>query len=780
MRYILRMMKKRGRMKGFLGFFKSIKVKLICYFILMTTLPILIVSSTAYNRGKSALNDRVVEKLTSIADLKKAQLNNWLQERMVDIGVLSTNKSLEASFSNLLYLRKAFRTIDRMRESEIGVVYYKRLSEYLGKLKEKFVYSDEISILDIENGEVVISTTEANIGSVDEDYRYYLDVLEKQGMPFKDIHYSEYTGRIGMTLFGTMKRTDPVTMEETEAVNGIVLIRLNTNDAIGQLLQNWPGCGETGEALLVRRDGDRLIFLNNTRFLTDTALKMSIPVKLIAPESFMLDAKEEGIIKAFDYRGVRVLSAFRSIPLLKWGLIVKQDTAEAFKPIMELKNQVITLAIVSVFIIVVIVFVIAQGFTQPILQLVRGANAIGKGNLGHRIPITSEDEVGVLALEFNKMAEKLGESYAGLEQKIRERTAQLRESEEKYRESINLANDAIYTLDAESGQIIDSNKKGEELSGYSKNELKAKKIWEIVPEYDREKAKQLWMIINKTGSGMRDNIDCQHSDGRLTPTSISASVIEYAKRKTIQWICRDNTERKKMELQLIQAERLAAVGELAAGVAHEVNNPLGGLQNFVKMMKKEPGNISQNLEFLDLMSEGLKRIEIIVKQLMAFSRPYSTHMSNHSLNEIVENSLRFVDHRIKDLGIHLEKVLFQDLPEIYGDADNISQVIINIIVNALDSMPGGGHLIIKTGYCDFQSSSIQVAISDTGSGIPEEILNKIFNPFFTTKEMGSGLGLAISKRIVDNHNGSIVVKSKAGAGTTFFVCLPVRKVTVSM
>lgn len=773
------MIENRSGTKGLGRFFKSMKVKLICYFILMTTLPILIVSSTAYNRGKRALNDRVIEKLTSIAELKKAQLSNWLQERLVDISVLSTNKSLEASFSNLLYLRKAFRSVERMQESEIGEVYYKRLSEYLGKLKEKFISCDEIAMLDIENGEIVMSTTESNIGLIDGDYPYYLDVLRNNGMPFKDIHYSEYTKQIEMTLFGTVKRTDPITMEETDVINGIVTIRVNTNDAIGALLQDWPGSGESGETLLVRRTGDQLQFLNNTRHLAKTALNLSIPVNSIVPESFMLDSGEEGIVKVFDHRGIEVLLAFRYIPQLKWGLIVKQDTSEAFMSITELKNQVITLAMVSVFIIVVIVFVLAHGITNPIFRLVQGAHAIGKGNLGHRIPINSEDEVGVLAAEFNKMAEKLEGSYAGLEQKIRERTAQLRESEEKYRESINLANDAIFTLDADTALIVDLNKRAEELSGYPKNELHEKKIWEIVPEYDREKTRQLWLTINETGSGMLDNVDCQHVDGKLTPTSISASVIEYGKRKTIQWICRDITERKKMELQLIQAERLAAVGELAAGVAHEVNNPLGGLQNFVKMMKKEPEDISQNREFLDLMSEGLKRIEIIVKQLMAFSRPYSTHMSNHSLNEIVENSLRFVGHRIKECGVRLEKDLSLDLPEIYGDADNISQVIINIIVNALDSMSDGGHLTIKTGYCDFHPSSIQVAIADTGLGIPEEILAKIFNPFFTTKETGSGLGLAISKRIIDDHNGNIVVKSNPGEGTAFYVCLPVRKVAVA-
>lgn len=772
------MAKTGDRIISFVAFFKSIKVKLICYFILMTTFPILIVSSKAYNSGKKALNERVIEKLTSISDLKKTQLNTWLQERIVDVGVLSTNKSLEISFSNLLYLRKAFHTIDKMKESEIGQLYYKRLLEYLDQLKKKFIYCDEISILDIENGEIVISTTESNMGLVDSDYRHYLTVLERNDMPFKDIHYSEYTKQIGMTFFSVTKRMDIITMEETEVINGIVLIRVNMNNVIDPLIQDWSGRGETGESILVRREEDRLVFLNNTRHLENAALKTSTPIKLFVPESFMLDDKEEGIIESLDYRGTKVLMAFRYIPQLKWGLIVKQDTSEAFKPIAELKNQVITLAVVSVSIIVIIIFVLAHGITHPILQLVQGANAIGKGDLRHRISVNSRDEVGVLASEFNKMAEKLEEFYAGLELKIRERTAQLRESEEKYRESINLANDAIFTLDVKTAQIIDSNKKAEELTGYSKYELSKKKIWEIVPEYDREKTERLLVTINRERSGMLDNLDCQHSDGRLIPTSISACVIEHGNKETIQWICRDVTERKRMELQLIQAERLAAVGELAAGVAHEINNPLGGLQNFVKMMIKEPGNVSQNLGFLDLMSEGLKRIEVIVKQLMAFSRPYSLHMSSHNLNEIVEGSLRFVDHRIKEQSVHLEKVLFPNLPEIYGDADNISQVIINIIVNALDSMLNGGSITIKTGYCDYQPSSIQIEIADTGCGIREEIINKIFNPFFTTKEMGSGLGLAISKRIIDDHNGSIAVKSRPGEGTIFYICLPVRKVTV--
>ena len=140
-------------------------------------------------------------------------------------------------------------------------------------------------------------------------------------------------------------------------INGIVLIRVNTGATVEPLVQEWPGRGDTGESLLVRREGNHLAFLNNTRYFNDSALKVSVPVASLLPESFMLDAKEEGIVEGIDYRGTNVLLAFRYVPLLKWGLIVKQDTSEAFKPIVELKNQIITLTVASMLIIVILVFV---------------------------------------------------------------------------------------------------------------------------------------------------------------------------------------------------------------------------------------------------------------------------------------------------------------------------------------------------------------------------------------------------------------------------------------
>ena len=242
----------------------------------------------------------------------------------------------------------------------------------------------------------------------------------------------------------------------------------------------------------------------------------------------------------------------------------------------------------------------------------------------------------------------------------------------------------------------------------------------------------------------------------------------------MQEIYRDITERKMFQEQLIRAERMAAVGELSASVAHEINNPLAGLLNFAKIIEKEPYNIPQTKEFMHLMTEGLKRIEFIVKGLLSFSKPHFLSLAEHDVREIVESSLKFIDHRIDTENIVLLKRLDGDLLPVYVDANSIVQVIINILINALDSMSAGSTLSIEATHCERVPPCVKVMISDTGSGIKQEIRDKIFDPFVTTKENGVGLGLAISKRIIEAQGGEIEVQSNAGKGTIFSLYFPIR------
>ncbi len=758
-----------------INFFGSIRGKLIGCFLLMTMIPLLTVSIISYYNGRRAVEQRVIEQLTSIADLKKAELQDWIQERLLDTRIISGNKFLEAAFTSLLYIRRSMDSVDSMLQSDIGKAYYTRLLAYLNKLKSNYKVYNEIYITDIANGEIIISTNEDNVGKIEQDILFFTDALRIKSLPVKDIHYSNYTDQICMTFFGPIQKTDPVTLLGSNIMIGALLLRVNTKDSIEPMIQSWPGMGKTGETLLVRREGENVIFLNNLRHHKESALKFSIPITTkIAQPSILSSEGKEGIIKTIDYRNVSVLSAYRYLPMLKWGLVAKQDSDEAFAPINKLKRQIIVLIIISTAGVIVAVFLIASSITRPIKRLVRGAKSIAGGDLTQRITINTKDEIGELASEFNKMTARLEESYSSLEQKINERTAELKESEEKYRESVNSANDAIFTLDINTAQIIDSNKKAETLSGYSKAELCNLKIWDIYSVQDKPRLEKLWKQVKEAGSGTLHDVNYKKKDRSITPTSLSVSVIEYGNRKFIQNICRDITERKRLEEQLVRSERLAAIGELAAEVAHEINNPLGGLQNFVKMVAREPANVQQTKEFIELIQEGLNRIEVIVKRLTTFSKPYVLRMSDHDLNDIVKESLIFMEHRIEDENISLQKRFTPNLPKVYVDVDNVSQVIINLLANAFDSMPNGGKLLIESKLCKDHDSCVQFLISDTGYGIKKDEVDRIFDPFFSTKgnSKGIGLGLAISKRIMEDHGGNIRVASSSGKGTTFAVCFP--------
>lgn len=632
--------------------FKSIKVQIICYICLLTTIPLLIVCTMEYYSGKGAIEQRVIEQLTSIADLKKDELNNWLEERLTDTSVIARNKVLAAAATSLLQQRRRFDSVEQLMSSEAGRINYIRLLDNLHVLKQIYKQYNIISLIDGANGEVVVSTYPNIIGKTIQSFNEYTDILQKKDIAVKDIYTSELTGQNYMTYFCPVCMTDTVTLRSSDVIVGIILLDINVKNSIEPLIRNWPGMGDTGETLLVRRDGDNIVYLNNLRHKQGVAMRFTSPIHSTVDIPSVLSSQgEEGMKESMDYRNVRVLSAYRYIPILNWGLVAKQDLKEAFAPVEKLKTRVIVLIITCIPVVIIIGISFTNRITQPISQLAEGAKAIAAGNLDHRISIVSQNEVGLLAREFNRMAAKLKESYSNLEQKVKDRTD-----------------------------------------------------------------------------------------------------------------------------QLLRAERLAAVGELAADVAHEINNPLGGLQNFAGMLKNEPENIAQTKKYSSLMLEGLKRVEIIVKRLLTFSRPYALRISENDVNAIVNSSLEFIEHRIEPGHINIQKELNNSLSPVSVDADHISQVFINIMVNAIESMPNGGTLTIRTDACENHENCVAVSITDIGCGIEEGIMDKIFDPFFSAKnkegEKGLGMGLAISKRIIEDHHGEMRVRSKVGEGSTFIICLP--------
>lgn len=244
-------------------------------------------------------------------------------------------------------------------------------------------------------------------------------------------------------------------------------------------------------------------------------------------------------------------------------------------------------------------------------------------------------------------------------------------------------------------------------------------------------------------------------------------------------------QRKAEELatlrrQAVVAERRAIAGEIAAGLAHEINNPLDGLKNCILRIRKNPSNTVQTAQYLDLMMEALTRIEKVMAQLLDLTRGYQYHFAKTNLNRLLDSTLTLLNMKGRAQGVAIHKAYDPSLPQVEGDATSLQQVFLNLELNALAAMPQGGTLLVKT-YADGNAGNgehhVHVEIKDTGRGIPPENMDKIFNPFFTTKEpgTGTGLGLSISRNIVEEHKGEIWAESQVGVGTAFTVRLPVRQ-----
>ena len=231
-----------------------------------------------------------------------------------------------------------------------------------------------------------------------------------------------------------------------------------------------------------------------------------------------------------------------------------------------------------------------------------------------------------------------------------------------------------------------------------------------------------------------------------------------------------HNELKNAQTKLIQTEKLASIGTLVSGLAHEINNPLSGLKNCLNRIKKKPEK-KETLKYLDLMLNALDKIEYVVKGLLDFSRTKSDIFSPVSVKEVIEKAFSLVGYKLEKHSIEVIKDIKNNIGSLMGEPHKLEQVFVNLILNSIDAMPDGGKLIVEAFN---NNNKICIFVEDTGKGIPEAYLNKIFDPFFTTKETGkgTGLGLPISFNFIKAHGGEIFVESKQGIGTIMKVWLP--------
>ena len=222
-----------------------------------------------------------------------------------------------------------------------------------------------------------------------------------------------------------------------------------------------------------------------------------------------------------------------------------------------------------------------------------------------------------------------------------------------------------------------------------------------------------------------------------------------------------------MEELLRQTEKLSVVGELAAGFAHEIRNPLTTIKGFLQLIKKETDE--KNLEYMSIMLNEIDRLEMITNEFMVVAKPQVANYQKEDLQLFTEGVISFLSPQALLKNVEMAMFVKQDIPFVYCDRNQLKQVLINIYKNAMEAMSNGGKI---TTEMSIEGRFVTISITDQGTGIPESLIPRLGEPFYTLKEKGTGLGLMVSRKIIESHQGSLIIKSKVNVGTTMIIKLP--------
>jgi PAS domain S-box-containing protein len=326
----------------------------------------------------------------------------------------------------------------------------------------------------------------------------------------------------------------------------------------------------------------------------------------------------------------------------------------------------------------------------------------------------------------------------------------------------------------ESGTIVMVNASALHQFGYEREELLGKSVELLVPGPSRSDHQQhragfiKGPQVRSMGEGRE--LFGLRKDGSAFAVEIGLTPIQTTKGMRVVASIVDISERKRLEIQLRQAERLAELGTLASGMAHEIGTPMNVILGRAEYLIQRTADEGMKKGLATIVTQ-VERITKVMNQLLAFARRRTPERQAVDFGEILDDSLEMFQERIAQSRITVEKTIEPSLPPVHADRDQLIQVLINLVMNSIHAMPEGGRLRLGLAR---EGNSVCLEVSDTGHGMPEEIRSKVFEPFFTTKDFGkgTGLGLTVVKGIIEEHGGTIAVESAVDKGTTFWIRLP--------
>ena len=435
-----------------------------------------------------------------------------------------------------------------------------------------------------------------------------------------------------------------------------------------------------------------------------------------------------------------------------------------------------TLAAITFILTILISLVIQRTVSAPLAQLMTRIQALASGTPSEDVVISGRDEVGQLSREFNALARNLGEARR-----------RLLEESEHARNVIQSITNGIIGVDTEE-RIRTWNRAMADRYGIQESEVLGRKLFDTFPALESEglRAEVGRLLTNQAREFELRYFEHETLRRGRVVLNIRGSALRGATDEVVGAVLaiEDMTDRVALSQEVQQAEKLAVVGQLAAGIAHQIGTPLNVISGSAEYLMMEWGAEKPRPQELEIIIAQTDRITKLIHQLLNFARPARMELRPLDLSELLREVLGLTEHQIAKGQISVETDLRAGLPPTVGDANQLEQALLNIVINAWHAMPGGGRLTLRTRLVPAgerphrvgrpTTSGVEAIIADTGTGIAPEHMPRIFDPFFSTKGVGkgTGLGLAISRRIVEDHHGSIDVASEVGQGTTFTIWLP--------
>lgn len=388
----------------------------------------------------------------------------------------------------------------------------------------------------------------------------------------------------------------------------------------------------------------------------------------------------------------------------------------------------------------------------------------GEKGLDASFDVKGQDEISELADSLNQMVSHLKKSQAALSS-----------SESKYRHIFEASKDGIIVADCQ-GLVVDVNNSGVDLFG-CRNRQDFMENMSLHDFFVREEdCAEFLRRMERDGFVKDYGTTFRKKDGGEIEVLITATQRKDEKKNICGYDCivKDITTWKRMERQIRQAEKLASIGQLAAGVAHEINNPLSVVMGYSKMLRRDSVD-ERTKDDLEVISNNASLCKKIVEDLLNFSRQTKTRYEKADVGETIESVASVLEGEFAGKGVEIVRNYDPSVPPVTMDVDKMKQVCMNLLMNAYQAMDGDGRITVSTRH-DKAHEGVIITFSDTGCGIPKNIQNRVFEPFFTTKEpgQGTGLGTAVVYGIINEHNGRISFKSEEGEGTTFTIWLPLE------